>query len=159
MVIELLCTFTFVLSNSGSAMVPARVGSAVSIWPTVMPPVSVPPLEWTRSLETSVLWFQPWRKIPPPPCELLMKLMPSMRDGLHLKLLGHALQSAVLSVSGTQTPFAVQLAARDRTPFARTVIPAPSYAPMSVGSCKSSAILPLRLASQPTAGSSGIAST
>ena len=36
---------------------------------------------------------------------------------------------------------------------------APSYAPIRVGSCKSSAKLPLRLASQPTMPSSGIGCT
>src|SRR5260370_267364 len=41
----------------------------------------------------------------------------------------------------------------------RTVIAAPSYAPISVGSTSSSARLPLRLKSQPETGSSGIPST
>src|SRR6266700_2671720 len=45
------------------------------------------------------------------------------------------------------------------TPFASTVIPAPSSAPIRLGSCNCSARLPLRLASQPTTASSGKRST
>src|SRR5579863_6296848 len=41
------------------------------------------------------------------------------------------------------------------TPFASTVIPAPSKAPISEGSCNCSARLPLSVASQPTVASSG----
>src|ERR1035441_5667424 len=45
------------------------------------------------------------------------------------------------------------------TPFARTVIPAPSKAPMSEGSCKSSPRLPFKVASQPMVPSRGNLST
>src|ERR1035438_5342857 len=45
------------------------------------------------------------------------------------------------------------------TPFARTVIPAPSKAPMSEGSCKSSPRLPFNVASQPMVPSRGNLST
>src|ERR1035441_10561206 len=45
------------------------------------------------------------------------------------------------------------------TPFARTVIPAPSKAPMSEGSCKSSPRLPFSVASQPMVPSRGNRST
>ena len=41
------------------------------------------------------------------------------------------------------------------TPLPRTVIPAPSYAPISEGSCSCSARLPLSVASQPSTASSG----
>src|SRR5229473_1160406 len=41
------------------------------------------------------------------------------------------------------------------TPFASTVMPAPSSAPIRLGSCNCSARLPLRLASQPIVASSG----
>src|SRR6266852_1825268 len=45
------------------------------------------------------------------------------------------------------------------TPFASTVIPAPSSAPIRLGSCNCSARLPLSPASQPTTASSGKRST
>src|SRR5258708_3371700 len=45
------------------------------------------------------------------------------------------------------------------TPFASTVMPAPSSAPIRLGSCNCSARLPLRLASQPIVASSGNRST
>src|SRR5215469_4410679 len=44
------------------------------------------------------------------------------------------------------------------TPLPSTVIAAPSYAPISVGSISVSARLPLRLKSQPEVGSNGIPS-
>src|SRR2546430_3324085 len=87
---------------------------------------------------------------------------PSMLDGLHWKLLGNGLATALgpeplpqsLLVSRT-VPRGIWLSvaiapvisdpvpktstpAGKRTPFARTVIPAPSYAPISDGSCNSS---------------------
>src|SRR5882762_1345024 len=52
--------------------------------------------------------------------------------------------------------FAVLLFSR---PLASTVMPAPSYAPISVGSCSSSDRLPFRFEFQPMIGSSGIGST
>src|SRR5579864_8153065 len=93
--------------------------------------------------------------------------MPSIRDGLHRKLLEYVVQSALLFVSGAQMPFAVQFGSgcstpptsTSLTPLPRTVMAAPSYAPISVGSISSSARLPLRLKSHPEAGSNGIAST
>src|SRR5712664_2213228 len=107
--------------------------SVVSGWPTVMPPDRVPAFEYTRLLPTSKKWFQPCTKMPPPPCELFVKLRPSTRDGLHWKLLGY-LQSVVLAVSGTHMPFAVQFGSGAPagvfgvfcTPLARTVMAAPS---------------------------------
>ena len=45
------------------------------------------------------------------------------------------------------------------TPFAKTVMPAPSYAPIRVGSCNCSARLPLIVVSQPRMPSSGMRST
>src|SRR5262245_2595381 len=105
--------------------------------------------------------------MPPPPCELLVNVMPSTRDGLHRKLLEYVVQSALLAVSGTQTPLAVQFGSgcsrpttrTSRTPFASTVMPAPSYAPINAGSISNSPRLPLSVLSQPSVGSSGIAST
>src|ERR1700733_2344114 len=55
----------------------------------VIPPVSVPVLLYTRSLEISRLCAQPCTRMPPPPCEELVTDRPSMRDGLHWKLLGN----------------------------------------------------------------------
>ncbi len=87
-VTELLCTFTSMLNPYADCCVPTTVTTGFSNWPTVIPPVSVPALANTRLLDTSMLWFQPWRKMPPPPWELFAKLRPSMRDGLQRKLLG-----------------------------------------------------------------------
>src|SRR5207245_9008406 len=95
-----------------------------------------------------------------PPCELLAKLMPSIAAGLQLKLLTK--RQSVESFTGTQPALliALQFAVFGfSNPFPSTVIPAPSYAPISVGSCSSSAMFPFRLASQPMVGSSGSAST
>src|SRR6266481_3895810 len=121
--------------------------------------------------------------MPPPPWELLVTAKPSMRDGLHWKLLGNGL--CAVGVFGPQ-PLGllfvdcVPLLRRvvpagnadgsapsvhgsnpsgTRTPFESTVIPAPSYAPKRVGSCSCSARLPLSVASQPTVASSGKRST
>src|SRR6266403_891561 len=117
--------------------------------------------------------------MPPPPWELLVTAKPSIRDGLHWKLLGKGL--CAVGVFGPQP---LGLADRDcvpvlrsvvlsgnvsaangldpsgnLTPFESTVIPAPSYAPIRVGSCSCSARLPFKVASQPTVASSGNRST
>ena len=97
-------------------------------------------------------------------------LRPSMLDGLHWKLLGNGFGPAVVpQVLDVSSVVAVGkpanrvgsngLAPWKSTPFANTVMPAPSSAPISEGSCSSSARLPLRLASQPTVASSGNRST
>src|SRR5450631_2259548 len=101
-----------------------------------MPPDSVPWLLWTRLLEISRLCPPAWTKIPPPPCELLVTDKPSMRDGLHQKLLGNglvALVAEVLHVLGVRSvvPAGKVSAANGSpplkfTPFDRTVMPAPS---------------------------------
>src|SRR5207253_1784480 len=108
----------------------------------------------------------------PPPCELLVMLNPSMLDGLHWKLLGNGfLAVAVFDPQGLAVSNVVPvgkpasrvgsngLAPWKSAPLANTVMPAPSSAPISEGSCNSSARLPLRLASQPTVASSGNRST
>src|SRR6266576_594392 len=96
-----------------------------------------------------------------------------MLDGLHQKLLGDGLallpfpQLALLFVRSVVTggnppgsePSLHGSAPWKFTPFASTVIPAPEYALISVGSCNSSARLPLRLAVQPTVASRGNRST
>src|SRR5438270_5185870 len=108
--------------------------------------------------------------MPPPPCELLVMLRPSMLDGLHWKLLGNGFGPAVVpqvpevsSVVPVGKPASRVgsngLAPWKSTPFANTVMPAPSRAPISEGSCNSSARLPLRPASQPTVASNGNRST
>src|ERR1700758_4172607 len=119
-------------------------------------------------------------KIPPPPWELSVIDNPSMLDGLHMKLLGNGfplspsqsrLASPVGSVAGlgptpvssvvpggnapASLPSDQGLAPWKSTPFPSTVIPAPSYAPISEGSCSCSARLPFSVASQPTVASSG----
>ena len=86
--------------------------------------------------------------------------MPSMAPGLHLKL--PANEQSVVSLTGMQPALLVALqfvVFGFFSPFPTTVIPAPSYAPISVGSCSSSARLPFRSAVQPISGSSGIGST
>src|SRR5262249_43594597 len=99
----------------------------------------------------------------------------SMLDGLHMKLLGNgftrSLQWSLAPpgafcsrvVTGGNPPGSLPSvqgsAPWKSTPLERTVMPAPSRAPMSEGSCNSSARLPLRLAVQPTAASSGRRST
>src|SRR5882672_1503708 len=105
--------------------------------------------------------------MPPPPCELLVTDKPSMRDGLHQKSLVNAVQLGVLALlaarsvvpSGNVSAANSVLLFGKFTPFDRTVMPAPSYAPMRVGSCNCSARLPLSVASQPTVASSGRRST
>src|SRR6267143_2211315 len=123
-----------------------------------------------RLLAICTLCPQPCTKMPPPPCELLVMLRPSMLDGLHQKLLGAGFGPAVvpqvLDVSSVvlvgkpaSRVGSNGLAPWKSAPFANTVMPAPSSAPISEGSCNSSARLPLRLASQPTVASSGNRST
>src|SRR5215470_16444596 len=94
--------------------------------------------------------------------------MPSMRDGLQLKLLAKPLlfpaklQSPPLfprSVVSVGKVSAANGSDRNRTPFDRTVMAAPSYAPIRVGSCSCSARLPFNVASQPTVASRGNRST
>src|ERR1700682_2060022 len=97
-------------------------------------------------------------------------LRPSMLDGLHWKLLGNGfapvppqlpVPSSVVPV-GKLPPSTVGVHGFwpwKSTPFDNTVIPAPSSAPISEGSCSSSAMLPFCVASQPTAASSGKRST
>src|SRR3984893_17142641 len=135
-----------------------------------MPPDSVPALLEARLLAICRLCPQPCTKTPPPPWELLVMLRPSMLDGLHWKLLGNGFGPAMVpqvpAVSSV-VPAGKQesrvgsngLAPLKFTPFANTVIPAPSSAPISEGSCNSSARLPLSEASQPTVASNGIRST
>src|SRR6266480_6755356 len=102
--------------------------------------------------------------MPPPPWELLVTANPSIRDGLHRKLLGNGLVPAVqLALVRSVVPAGKISAANGSdgkfTPFESTVIPAPSYAPIRVGSCSCSARLPFRVASHPTVASSGKRST
>src|SRR5436853_2534404 len=143
-----------------------------SPWPTLMPPDIVPELLYNRLLAICRLCPQPCTKMPPPPCELLVMLNPSMLDGLHWKLLGNGFlavavfdpqEPAVSNVVPIGKPASRVgsngLAPWKSAPWANTVMPAPSRAPISEGSCNSSARLPLRLASQPTVASSGNRST
>src|SRR5215831_3770021 len=122
--------------------------------------------------------------MPPPPCELLVTARPSMRDGLHWKLLGNGLvgfwllvrqrgfwspvgilsglvavpiSSVVPAGKPASSPGVAPLG--NRTPLDSTVIPAPSYAPNNDGSCNCSARLPFSVASQPTVASNGKRST
>src|SRR2546423_10678099 len=102
--------------------------------------------------------------MPPPPWELLVTDNPSISDGLHWKLLGNGLGLAVqLALVRSVVPAGKISAANGSdgkfTPFESTVIPAPSYAPIRVGSCSCSARLPFRVASHPTVASSGKRST
>src|ERR1700737_2735689 len=106
--------------------------------------------------------------MPPPPCELLVRPRPSMLDGLHWKLLGYVpLQYVFTLLSVNSTVLAGKPASSvgskgvdgEYTPFASTVMPAPSRAPISEGSCSCSARLPFRPACQPTVDSNGIRST
>src|SRR5882762_6730504 len=105
--------------------------------------------------------------MPPPPPELSVMPSPSMLDGLHQKLLGYGLGTAGASPPPPPPPVALPQSAVVRsvvpigkppsvicptpngsdpagyfTPFDNTVIPAPSSAPMRLGSCNSSAMLP-----------------
>src|SRR5712692_2259475 len=105
-----------------------------------------------RLLAISRLWPQACTKMPPPPWELFVTDKPSMRDGLHRKLLGYGLvallplplrQSLVVSstvpkgiwLSVAIAPVSAPLPKTSTplgnfTPFDRTVIPAPSSAPV-----------------------------
>src|SRR5882762_1065935 len=118
--------------------------------------------------------------MPPPPWELLVMPKPSMLDGLHEKLLGNGLvalavflwQLGLASPTGKLPPGSSPMRSvvpvgnpaskvgsygfeGKFTPFPSTVMPAPSSAPIRLGSCNCSARLPLRFASQPTAASRG----
>src|SRR5690349_4361618 len=115
--------------------------------------------------------------MPPPPWELFVTDKPSILDGLHWKLLGNrfglvlpsplpqswgtCLRSAVPAgnPAGSAPSVHGSSPSGTRTPLARTVIPAPSYAPRRDGSCSCSARLPFSPASQPTVASSGKRST
>src|ERR1700758_105092 len=92
-----------------------------------------------------------------------------MLDGLHWKLLGNgfvpvppqvlAVRSVVPVGKPASSVGSHGLAPWKSTPLDNTVMPAPSRAPISDGSCRSSARLPLSEASQPTVASSGKRST
>src|SRR5436305_65366 len=90
-----------------------------------------------------------------------------MRDGLHQKLLGYGLLPSTLQSlavnscvpSGNTSEANGCELAGNFTPFPSTVMPAPSYAPKSVGSINCSARLPFSEASQPTVASRGKRST
>src|SRR5580704_1767665 len=97
-----------------------------------------------------------------------------MLDGLHWKLLGYGLVGfprPVMQFADVRRVLPVGKPASEPvpktfadpggifTPLLSTVIPAPSYAPISDGSCSSSARLPLTVVSQPTTPSSGTRST
>src|ERR1700732_917189 len=116
-------------------------------------------------------------KTAPPPWELLTIPNPSILDGLHEKLLGNRLAppeavvhwapagfvklfcSSVVPVGNPASKVGSYGFEGKFTPFASTVMPAPSRAPIRLGSCKSSARLPVRLASPPTVAASGNRST
>src|SRR5229473_4673848 len=149
---------------------PCRYDGGNSPWPTFMPPERVPELLVIRLLAISKSCPHPCTNMPPPPWELLVTVNPSIRDGLQWKLLGKGLgipepcapipQSAEVRCVVPAGKPAKRVASngfcpRKSTPFDNTVIPAPSNAPISEGSCNSSARLPLRLASQPSVASSG----
>src|SRR5207248_7226652 len=118
---------------------------------------------------------QPCTKMPPPPWELSVMPRPSMADGLHQKLLRNGLVEFVLLVvqlpavnsvvPAGKVPAAVgptpngSAPAGYFTPFASTVMAAPSHAPIRLGSCSSSARLPFCVTSQPITASSGSRST
>src|SRR5450631_1057715 len=124
-----------------------------------------------------MLWFQPCRKMPPPPWELWVMVSASMLDGLHEKLLGNGLTAPVASTHvapfGADTVFCSKVVPVGKpassvgsyglegkfTPLPSTVMPAPSSAPIKDGSCSNSARLPFRLVSQPSTASSGKRST
>src|SRR6266849_3865985 len=149
-----------------------------------MPPESVPALLTIRLLAICRLCPQPWMKMPPPPWELLVIPKPSMLDGLHEKLLENGLvvlvpllwQLGLASPTGKLPPGSRPMRSvvpvgnpaskagsygfeGKFTPFASTVMPAPSSAPIRLGSCNCSARLPLSSASQPTTASRGNRST
>src|SRR6516164_6457774 len=110
--------------------------------------------------------------MPPPPCEEFVIPSPSMLEGLHRKLLGSGevvlLQSALLSNTvpvgkapavASPAPTMLLAPAGSFTPLASTVMPAPSRAPISAGSCRGSARLPFCEASQPRMASIASRST
>src|ERR1700680_733208 len=147
----------------------------------LMPPESVPALLTIRLLAICRLWFHPWAKTAPPPWELLVMPKASMLDGLHAKSLGNglvppglqlALASPVRKLPEESLPLRSVVPVGNPAskvgshgvvgkfaPFPSTVMPAPSSAPIRLGSCNCSARLPLRLASQPRVASSGNRST
>src|SRR5579859_1959530 len=109
--------------------------------------------------------------MPPPPWELSVTLIPSILDGLHQKLLGNGFFEVVRfvpqSVALRTTASAGICSARfvgisvgleNFTPLPKTVIPAPSYAPIRLGSESCSGRLPFKEASQPTMASRSIRS-
>src|ERR1700746_3295453 len=109
-------------------------------------------------------------KTPPPPCELLVIPKPSMLEGVHQRLLLFGLvpwlvpqlvevNSVVPVGKPPSSVGAYWLAPWKSTPLASTVIAEPSRAPISEGSCSSSARWPCKLASHPTVASSGSRST
>src|SRR5450631_1114833 len=114
---------------------------------------------------------QPCTKMPPPPCELLVTLKPSMLDGLHKKLLGYGfvlldgstqsltVKSVVPAGNTSEAQMTAGSLVVNFTPLASTVMPAPSYAPIKLGSINCSARLPLSVAVQPTVVFSGKATT
>src|ERR1700675_788716 len=125
----------------------------------------------------------------PPPWELSVMVNPSMLEGLHWKLLGKGLVVLVLLVwqRAFESPVLYPPAAvtgpvsrvvpvanapsaappeaippdpaGNLTPFESTVIPAPSSAPISDGSCNNWARLPFCEASHPITASVGPGST
>ena len=139
-----------------------------SPWPMVMPPDSVPLLLCTRLLAIWRLCAQPCTKMPPPPWELLVRCqavdarrvaleVARDRDSVAVPICPDPQLLAVSSVvpSGNEAVWLAVLVpngsgiAGKFTPLPRTVMAAPSYAPIRVGSCNSSARLPLRVASHP----------
>src|SRR5215469_4581786 len=138
----------------------------------LMPPESVPELLFTRLLAICRLWFQAWRKTPPPPCELLRMPSPSMLDGLQRKLLGKGLDAVAVLAPQPLTVFVVpfrssvpngKVSAANGlegkvTPLPSSVMAAPSSAPIRVGSCSNCARFPLSVESHPTTASSGMRS-
>src|SRR6266550_2498061 len=115
-------------------------------------------LFWTRLLAIWMLCPQPCTKIPPPPWELSVMPRPSMLDGLHWKLPGNGLCAVVVLAPQLLAVRSVVPAGKvpavagsipngsdpagNCTPFDNTVMAAPSSAPMRLGSCNSSAMLP-----------------
>src|SRR5581483_119354 len=113
--------------------------------------------------------------MPPPPCELSRIPRPSMLEGLQKKFVGYglvlvpdAVQSAVdsnLVFVGNAAPVVAPSASLtpvplgNFTPLPRTVIAAPSYAPIRLGSLSCSARLPFSVASHPRVASNGRRST
>src|SRR6266576_2903734 len=90
----------------------------------------------------------------PPPWELSVTPKPSILEGLHWKLLGKGLLPVPPQLAAVRSVLPVGKPPKrvgsngfcpwTSTPFDKTVIAAPSRAPISVGSCNISARLPLR---------------